>query len=429
MDREPTWHSEELVDGSQLVLVPVTGSDTFFVEMIVSVGNTYCSGPNDFELPHLLEHMFSFLTSRQHPSAQENEKIFAQMGILYGASTNDFRTRFYYRGHGTHHLGSLIKMLLHSYVDFCVDETIFKKEKEAVVTELNGYLSNPSYIMDEDLDRYLYRDYPISQYTMQKAKDSTLACTTKQLMTLWRTFYHGNNILFFVGGKFNLHHVRKIFRNVRFSTSMCPPPPITSASFIELTDNVVLKYTLDASETNRIRVMWQTRDIAYQSLEYYTLIFIDWLMVNTFASRLYKRLRLEMGMIYSITAFAMPDEKNHVMYGFRTSVSKKEYITRVIQEIKKQCKRITTSLVTPAEMRTMKNQVAMSFLTENEKRLDPSFWVNDYSESFRLHQPIIPRTALRRHYMSFTPHDFRNLAKKVFNNKTITQIGLRKGVS
>ena len=157
-----------------------------------------------------------------------------------------------------------------------------------------------------------------------------------------------------------------------------------------------------------------------------TIIFLDWIMVNTFASRLYKRLRLEMGMIYSIHSVRQADDDGNFLYGFRTSVSKKEYIPAVLREIRAQCQSMMETLVTPQEMRAVKNQIAMSFRADNNQRLDPSFWIDEYKENFRLDKPIIPRKTLYHHFMSLRRPDLKQLAIKVFNNKTLTQIGIKK---
>ena len=48
MDKPQKWVKYDLGDGSRVVLIPVRGSDTFGVQMTVSIGHSYSAGPADF---------------------------------------------------------------------------------------------------------------------------------------------------------------------------------------------------------------------------------------------------------------------------------------------------------------------------------------------------------------------------------------------
>jgi len=426
MVRQPRWRVHEMVDGSRLVLIPVAGSDTFYVQFVVSLGSRHSAGPDDFEMPHLLEHLFASLTSSRHPSAEKNEKDLAQRGIRMNALTYDTRTRFYFRGEGDEHLSFVVGRLLDAYSDFRIDLRVMDKEKQAVVNELNQHLSDPTHVLSEHLDRFLYQDFPASQYTMDKAKRSCLRTTPDQLMSLWRSYYAGSSVVFTVCGRFDQKRVLRQFeRRIRRNKTVVPPS-FRTPIFFRNTSDVVLRSRPDASETNHVRVLWHTRDIPYLSLEYHTLFLIDCIMVATCASRLLKRLRVDLGMIYSIDSVWMSDDSGHTVYGFSTSVYKDRFIRPVIREIRRQCMRLCRTPVDPDEMLSIRNQASMTLLRDNEDRLDPYFWIREYSENIRTNIPIISRSDLHKHYMTLTPTYLQNVANKVFSGSTITQIGFKK---
>lgn len=397
------------------------------LQTIVSVGDDMFSLPSQYEMDHFLEHLWVMLPSSAHPSPIVNEIGMSQRGIRSQASTSPRATRFTYRGVGQESLRWLVGVLIEAYRDFRIDPHVFENEKQAVVNELKEYMTDPDRCLDESLSRFLYGSQPIAQYTFRKAVRSCRRLTVGAVRSCWR--FHGSAMLFLIVGRFDPAPIRAHFKTGLMETVWGSPirsvePPV----FVPPTDDTTALVTiLPWVETRHVRVLWLTDQIPYLSLEYEATACLDWIMARTLASRLYRLLRLDQGLVYSILPDRDDDGDRHFVYGYATTVDDPAHTDRVVGEIRHQADRLCRARISRRELTALRQNLRTVYCTEEESRRQPGVWAAHASEYIRLGRPIRSPEIIHDYLSERTAEDIRDLARRIFGQgRCIIQIGTKR---
>jgi predicted Zn-dependent peptidase len=400
----------KLHDKSRLVLIPMPNVTTFATYMCVNYGSEHVTEKEDYECAHFLEHLLACLPSEKYPSAPTNDEAFNMRGIFNNAYTYPDKTIYEYRGLSKH-LDFILELMTNAYVDFKIDETTFEQERQAVLNELKRILSIPLLVADETIEEYLFQEHTIRKgCTVRASYENTKSITKEKLLDIWRTYYGGSNVLFVVAGGFDADDVEQRFISMQKETHAIAPPK--RPAYIKQSAPRELHVQVKAIEMNMIKIIWILPFSSFQKKKTIKMMFVNKIMCQGMTSRLYKILRTERGLVYSVSGGITRNEGNEVLFTVSTQVDDHSRTQEVMDVIIESFENALP--ITDDELESVKNHVMFHMEEEDQQHLNPSFWFDQYHDSLLFNKPIIQRPDYKQMVKNVTSKQLTKFCKKYF---------------
>ena len=145
---------------------------------------------------HFLEHMAFKGTPRR--SAEDVNRDFDEIGAHYNAFTSEESTVYY---------ASVLPECQAAAFDILADimrpslrESDFEMEKKVIVEEIQMYLDQPPYGMDDRIKQLCFADHPIANSVIG-SEESVTALTPEQMLLYHRDRYSADNLFVAASGK------------------------------------------------------------------------------------------------------------------------------------------------------------------------------------------------------------------------------------
>ncbi len=177
---------------------------------------------------HFLEHMAFKGTPRR--SAEDVNRVFDELGAHYNAFTSEESTVYY---------ASLLPEYQDEAVDLLADimrpslrADDFEMEKKVIVEEIQMYLDQPPYGMDDVIKSLCFAGHPIANSVIGSA-ESVTALTPEQMLAYHRERYGADNLLLAAAGKVDFDRLvasAEAYTSAWDATeSIRATPPVTTA--------------------------------------------------------------------------------------------------------------------------------------------------------------------------------------------------------
>ncbi|QDU56805.1 M16 family metallopeptidase [Aeoliella mucimassa] len=147
-------------------------------------------------ISHFLEHMVFKGTPRR--SADDVNREFDEIGAHYNAFTSEESTVYY---------ASVLPECQSAALDILADimrpslrESDFEMEKKVIVEEIQMYLDQPPYGMDDRIKQLCFGDHPIANSVIG-SEQSVTALTPEQMLLYHRDRYSADNLFIAAAGK------------------------------------------------------------------------------------------------------------------------------------------------------------------------------------------------------------------------------------
>ena len=175
---------------------------------------------------HFLEHMAFKGTPRR--SAEDVNREFDELGAHYNAFTSEESTVYY---------ASLLPEYQDQAVDILADimrpslrSSDFEMEKKVIVEEIQMYLDQPPYGMDDRLKVLCFGDHPIASSVIGSV-DSVTALTPEQMLAYHRQRYSADNLFLAAAGKVDFDRlVQAVDEMTSAWEATSPPRPLPQAN-------------------------------------------------------------------------------------------------------------------------------------------------------------------------------------------------------
>lgn len=221
-----TLYKEKLPNGLQVYILPKPG----FQKTYATFSTRYGSVDNHFQvagkeaqkvpdgIAHFLEHkMFE----------EPDGDIFARFAS-HGASANAFTSfdRTVYLFSATEHLKENITTLIDFVQNPYFTDANVEKEKGIIGQEINMYQDNPDWRAYFGLIEALYQVHPV-HIDLAGTVESIADITKETLYECYHTFYHPENMIFFVVGGVDAEEVLELIRQNQAAKDFEPQGRIT----------------------------------------------------------------------------------------------------------------------------------------------------------------------------------------------------------
>jgi predicted Zn-dependent peptidase len=293
----------QLQNGLKYVLNNTKCGDSITIMLFIRVGSrdesTKLNG-----ISHVLEHMM-FQGTPTYPKSQLLHEAIDQYGATFNAYTS-LDITCYYITIIPKYVDEALEILSDIYYNSLILKNDLDKEKEVVINEIDKNKSNNKRVVGEEIIKMLMKNTEMIR-PIAGSKENVKSFTRNDLMRFLNYYYNPHKVLLSVAGYYNNQNKLLNTMNKFFNIKQNYP-----------TENKIVNYKrqlypklYDNPQKYDIKYLKKDIDTSYLTIGFpafklnshnsIVLDLIGTILAGYMSSRLYKILRNELGIIYSIS--------------------------------------------------------------------------------------------------------------------------------
>jgi predicted Zn-dependent peptidase len=334
--------------GLRLVTIPMTGTKTVAVFVLVGTGSKYETKDNN-GISHFLEHMMFKGTSKR-PGRMDISRELDSFGAEYNAFTTKEYTGYYAKA-SAQKLDTLMDVVFDIFLNAKLAQEDITVEKGVIIEEINMMKDNPARRVGDLFEQLLYGDQPAG-WDISGPKETVLKLERQDFVEYFDTHYIAENTVVAVAGNINPDDVRektgRFFSVIRHGTPVVKP--ITKES------QEAPQVNFEFKQTDQTHFDLGFRAYHMYNEKKYALGILGVILGGGASSRLWEEVREKRGLAYSVWAGQHCYTDSGFFY-VRAGVNNEktaDAIKVVLDEIQK----VKREGVTTQELRQAKDQIA-----------------------------------------------------------------------
>lgn len=410
-----------LKNGLRLITVPTRGTETATILVMIGTGSKYENRKNN-GISHFLEHMF-FKGTKKRPNCLAITAELDGMGAEFNAFTGKEYTGYWVKSDAKKinlAMDIVSDMLLYAKID----AREIEREKGVIVEELNMYLDNPMYHIEDVFEQCLYDDTPAGWDTIG-TRENILNFKRSDFLEYINSQYNPNNTTVCLVGNIKNSHiemVKKYFSNQDFAKRGKNFQEKEMVQEQQTKPKSIIKF----KKTDQAHLSLGVRTYDYSNEEKTIVKMIGIILGGSMSSRLFINLRERNGLAYYVRA-------NSEVYsdcGYLTTQAgvPVDKIDKAIKIILSEYRRLKTELVDAKELQRTKDLLNGRTAIQME--------ATDNLANFYSRQAVMTDTVKRmkeekpfgdkkdlvspKEYLGEIDHiqagDIKRVAKKIFQN-------------
>jgi predicted Zn-dependent peptidase len=282
-----------LSTGAKLVVEDIPYLKSAAIGVYIRVGSRN-ETPNMAGASHFLEHMLFKGTSKRN--AREIAESFESIGGQLNAFTSKEYTCVYART-----LDEDLERAMEIVFDMLFDSQLNKKdldtERNVVIEEINMYEDTPDELIHDVFARKFWEDHPMGSSILGTI-DTISAMNRDELFQYYKKYYVPNNMIIAVAGNVDNYKVRDFIENALELYGNNIPDfkkenPVGGIPFISLVPK----------EVEQVQICLGVPGISYHDENRYTQNVMNSILGGGMSSRLFQKLREELGLAYSVYSY------------------------------------------------------------------------------------------------------------------------------
>jgi len=337
---------EQLSNGVTLVIEPMDCVHSAALGIFVKVGSAY-EDTQTSGISHVVEHMLFKGTKRR--SAKDIADQMARIGGDLNAYTAKEVTGFYGKVLGEH-LYEAMDILADMITNSLIDEAELRKELGVILEEIDMYNDSAEDLVQEISQKESFKDHPLG-YQISGEKEVVSAFTREKVVDFIQKHYVGSNIVISIAGNVlmeeTLYKAKKYFSNIP-----------SGISEVQIT-KPLFHYDLSMihKETEQVHLCVAYEGVDYEDSKTYALSLINSVLGGNSNSRLFQKIREDMGLVYSIYSYSASYKTTGIMQiyaGFNPTQLKTilPVISQCIEELKASGMTKTELMIAKEQMRS-----------------------------------------------------------------------------
>lgn len=312
---------EPLFNGSTLIYQKGENFPSFSLFILVPAGSIYES-ENTNGYSHFIEHLV-FKGTNRRDSKQISMEV-EGIGCDLNAFTSSEYTGYYIRGRDKS-FDKASDVLLDIIQNPIFPEIEIEKEKNVVIEEYNSIEDEPEELSLIELKKAMWENSSFSYDVIGKV-DNIKNSTRDSLISFFKNFYHPKNIIISFYGNLDFDYVRKSIEDKLKDFEY--EKKINSVEEPQFRSEIKIR----KKDIKQVYVHMGFKSVSVLSKDYPTHIVLINILGGGMSSRLFQRIREDLGLVYSIYSFNLSYKQTGagVIY-FATS---KNNLKKVIDEIK-----------------------------------------------------------------------------------------------
>ncbi len=333
-----------LKNGLRVVTIPMKDNPTATVLVLVETGSKYETKKIN-GISHFLEHM-CFKGTTKRPKAIDISKELDSLGSQYNAFTAQEYTGYYAKS-DVRHFRNIFDIVSDIYLNSTFPEAEMQKEKGVIIEEINMYEDMPNRHVQDLMMKLLYGDQPAG-WNIAGEKINILAMKRDDFIKYKKSHYAPEATAIIVAGKITekevLKEVNKIF-NLSVRSKKTGKLKVKER---QTYPQALVKF----KDTDQTHFVLGVRTYDLFSKKNAVLSVLGGILGGGMSSRLFQKLREEMGVGYYVRAYndAYTD---HGFFQISAGVDNKR-INEVIKAVLEECNKLKQELVSKEELGKVK---------------------------------------------------------------------------
>ncbi len=333
-----------LHNGLRVVTIPMKDNPTVTVLVLVEAGSKYETKEIN-GLSHFLEHM-CFKGTTKRPKAIDISKELDALGSQYNAFTAQEYTGYYAKS-DARHFHQIFDVVTDIYLNSIFPEAEMQKEKGVIIEEINMYEDMPNRHVQDLMMKLLYGDTPAG-WNIAGEKKNILRMKRGDFVAYKKAHYLPEATTIVVSGRIKesevMKKVNKIFGNI---------PRGKKAQKLEVKETQIKPGVLvKFKKTDQTHFVLGVRSFDLFDKKNAVLAVLAGVLGGGMSSRLFQKLREEMGVGYYVRAYndAYTD---HGFFQVSAGVDNKR-IYEVVRAVLEECNKLRTKEVSFEELNKVK---------------------------------------------------------------------------
>jgi predicted Zn-dependent peptidase len=395
-----------LENGLRIITVPMRDNPAVTVLVMVEAGSKYENLLNN-GLSHFLEHMV-FKGTPKRPKAIDISRELDAIGAQYNAFTSQEYTGYYAKA-DARHLDTCLDVVSDMYLNPLFDEHEMQKEKGVIVEEIRMYQDMPHRHVQDVFMNLLYGNQPAG-WNIAGTESNVKSFTREDFVNYRAKHYVAEATTVVVAGAFDeasvTTKIKKLFSGI--STGKKEGKPKVKEA--QETPSIMVNF----KETDQTHLVLGVRSFPIKSEYTPILRLLSGVLSGGMSSRLFQKLRDEMGVGYYVHADNDP-YTDHGIFAVSTGVDNTR-VGEVVKAILGEFKKLISIPVGDAELRKVKDYLIGSTMLSIE--------TSDAQAQFCAYQEILKKEIknpdeIAQEIEKVTAADIQRVAKLIFRDENL----------
>jgi len=341
-------------NGVRYIYVPQLGSLATTVLVLVSTGSEYETKEIN-GISHFLEHL-CFKGTKNRPTSNLIAEELDALGAEYNAFTGSEVTGYYAKV-ANKNFEKILDVVSDLYLNPIVDQNEMNKERGVIIEEINMYEDLPMEKVRENFGSLLYGDQPAG-WSIAGTKDVIQKLDRDDILSYRNKHYVAAKTTVVVAGGVEDPEalVAQKFASIGEGEKIEKLKTIESQS--------VPQIDLQAKQTDQTHLVIGVRAFDMHDPRRYTLSVISDILGGSMSSRLFKKVREEMGAAYYVRS--SPDLGSDCGALVVSAGIDRERVKEIVSAILGELKRLVTDLVPEVELSKSKEHISGRLILQLE---------------------------------------------------------------
>ncbi len=280
----------------RIIVVPMKDSQSVTVMSLIEAGSKYeTKGVNG--ISHFLEHMF-FKGTERRPKSIDISKEFDSMGAQNNAFTSQEFTGYWAKAHYKH-TDKIIDIISDMYLHPTFPANDLEREKGVIIEEINMYEDLPNRMVHDVWNDLLHGDQPAG-WTILGPRENIKSFNRDNFLNYRKDLYVSEATTVLVAGNVN---AKDVFKKVEKSfKEISVGKRYKKQKVVESQTKSALK--IKYKETDQTHIVVGVRAFDIHDKRTTTLNLISTILGGGMSSRLFQKMREELGICYYVKSFA-----------------------------------------------------------------------------------------------------------------------------
>jgi predicted Zn-dependent peptidase len=394
-----------LPNGLRFISVPMRDSATAIAMVLVEAGSDYESKEIN-GLSHFIEHMCFKETKNRN--GQQIKLELDGLGSESNAFTGEEYTGYYAKT-SSKNIEKIYDLISDLYLNPTFPEKDINIERGVIIEEINMYEDLPQRIVWEIFNELVYPDQPAGR-SIAGPKENIKKFTRDDFVKYHTNHYVPNKTVFVMAGNFDEKKAEQFVKNTFGKLPKGKNVKKTKTKFAPKNSRVKIHY----KETDQTHLVLGFKSFDLYNKNNLTLKLASTILGQGFSSRLFDRMRDQLGMCYYTRSYndTYTDRGMFVVNSGVGNSRAEEAVQVILEELKK----LRDEKIDSAEIEKTKEFILGNMACGLETS---DAWAMFYGSQELHHEEIKTPTELEKKIRAITAKDIQTVLKKIINNDTL----------
>ena len=395
-----------LKNGLRILTVPMEGTQTATVMVMVGVGSRYES-EKQAGLSHFIEHMF-FKGTQKRPTAQSISEELDGIGGEFNAFTSKDKTAYYAKVDGRH-VDKALAVIADIFLNSKLEQAEIDRERGPILQELSMYEDDPRRSVGEEFEKLLYGEHQMGR-NIVGYKETIKNFARKDFAAYLKKYYVANETVVCISGKFDEKAVIKQLQAYFGGFEKGEQAKFKKVSDKQTAAGVHLKF----KKTDQTHFILGARAYPQNHKDRWALSLLSVILGGNMSSRLFIEVRERRGLAYFVhTSVDTYQDCGYI--GTQAGIEHKN-LGQVIEIILNEYKKIATQKVSEKELQKAKDYIRGRSVMGFEASDDVAMFFID--QEMHKEKILLPKEVFAK-LDAVTSGDVLRVAKDIFRKEKL----------